>query len=161
MITKLEVTNNPWKGHEYQPPKRVTRKKLPEVFFGETKIFLFQLDATEILDFLHQTYMDVSKNSGTPKSSSLIRFSIINHPFWGTSIFGNTHIHPVLRSPDFWHRIAGVFSCWHLLRHILGLKEVCFLCVFFTPQRGKNWGFIRIYYKVGPPTSYNWVYNGL
>ena len=28
----------------------------------------------------------------TPKSSILIGFSIINHPFWGTSIFGNTHI---------------------------------------------------------------------
>jgi len=28
---------------------------------------------------------------GTPKSSILIGFSIINHPFWGTTIFGNTH----------------------------------------------------------------------
>ena len=37
--------------------------------------------------------MDVSKNSGTPKSSILIGFSIINHPFWGTPIFGNTHMH--------------------------------------------------------------------
>ena len=37
-------------------------------------------------------YMGVSKNSGTPKSSILIGFSIINHPFWGTPIFGNTHI---------------------------------------------------------------------
>ena len=27
-----------------------------------------------------------------PKSSILIGFSIINHPFWGTTIFGNTHI---------------------------------------------------------------------
>ena len=36
--------------------------------------------------------MGVSKNSGTPKSSILIGFSIINHPFWGTTIFGNTHI---------------------------------------------------------------------
>ena len=33
---------------------------------------------------------DVSENSGTPKSSILIGFSIINHPFWGTPIFGNT-----------------------------------------------------------------------
>ena len=32
------------------------------------------------------------KNSGTPISSILIGFSIINHPFWGTPIFGNTHI---------------------------------------------------------------------
>ena len=38
--------------------------------------------------------MDVSKNSGASKSSILIGFSIINHPFWGpTPIFGNTHIH--------------------------------------------------------------------
>ena len=43
-----------------------------------------------VLDRVH--YMDVSENSGTPKSSILIGFSIINHPFWGTPIFGNTHI---------------------------------------------------------------------
>ena len=36
--------------------------------------------------------MGVSKNSGTPKSSILIGFSIINHPFWGTPIFGDTDI---------------------------------------------------------------------
>ena len=41
----------------------------------------------------------VSENSGTPKSSILLRFSIINHPFWGTPIFGNTHV-------DKWIRIA-------------------------------------------------------
>ncbi len=37
-------------------------------------------------------YMGVSENRGTPKSSILIGFSLINHPFWGTPIFGNTHI---------------------------------------------------------------------
>ena len=31
------------------------------------------------------------QNSGTPKSSILIGFSIINHPFWGTTILGTTH----------------------------------------------------------------------
>ena len=36
--------------------------------------------------------MGVSENSGTPKSSILIGFSILNHPIWGTPIFGNTHI---------------------------------------------------------------------
>ena len=36
--------------------------------------------------------MGVSKNRGTPKSSILIGFSIINHPFWVTIIFGNTDI---------------------------------------------------------------------
>ena len=41
-------------------------------------------------------YLGVSKNNGTPKSSILIGFSIINHPFWATPIFGNTHF-PVFR----------------------------------------------------------------
>ena len=35
---------------------------------------------------------DVSENSGTPKSSILMGCSIINHSFWGTPIFGNTHM---------------------------------------------------------------------
>ena len=44
-------------------------------------------------------YMGVSKNRGTPKSSILIGFFIINHPFWGTIIFGNTHIGNGWKSP--------------------------------------------------------------
>jgi len=36
----------------------------------------------ESLPQRHQ--MDVSENSGTPKSSILMGFSIMNHPFWGT-----------------------------------------------------------------------------
>ena len=40
----------------------------------------------------HRWDMGVSKNRGTPKSSISIGFSIINHPFWGTPIFGNTHM---------------------------------------------------------------------
>ena len=36
--------------------------------------------------------MGVSKNDGTSKSSILIGFPIINHPFWGTPIFGNIHM---------------------------------------------------------------------
>ena len=43
-------------------------------------------------------YMAVSENRDTPKSSILIRFSIINHPFWGTPIFGNIHIYLCLHS---------------------------------------------------------------
>ena len=34
----------------------------------------------------------VSKNSGTPKLSILIGFSIINYPFWGITMFGNTQV---------------------------------------------------------------------
>ena len=49
--------------------------------------------ALRISDWTFQwTYMGVSENSGTPKSSILIGLSSINHPFWGTPIFGNIHI---------------------------------------------------------------------
>ena len=41
-----------------------------------------------------KTNMGVSKNSGIPKSSILIGFSLINHPFWDTTIFRNTHMSP-------------------------------------------------------------------
>ena len=35
--------------------------------------------------------LDVSENSGTPKSSHFNReFQYFHHPFWGTPIFGNT-----------------------------------------------------------------------
>ena len=37
-------------------------------------------------------HMGVSKNRATPQSSLLIGFSMINHPFWSTPIFGNTYI---------------------------------------------------------------------
>ena len=56
--------------------------------------------------------MDVSENSGTPKSSILIRFSIIDHPFWGIPIFGNPHI-------AYWSNFVAktftVTSCWGLI----------------------------------------------
>ena len=44
------------------------------------------------IDIIKWVFHGVSKNNGTPKSSILIGFSIINHPFWGTLIFGNTQI---------------------------------------------------------------------
>ena len=49
--------------------------------------------------------MDVSKNSGTPKSSILIGFYIINHPFWGTLIFGNIQMN---------HDSSFIFPSWWL-----------------------------------------------
>ncbi len=45
--------------------------------------------------------MGVSKNNGTPKSSILIGFSIIDHPFWGTPIFRSIQINPnKIKHPD-------------------------------------------------------------
>ncbi len=62
---------------------------------------------------------------GPPKSSSLIGFSIINHPFWGTTIFGNIHTVTIswqawdlgsprtLKEPirDFWWKSSAFERC--------------------------------------------------
>ena len=37
--------------------------------------------------YIWHEFMDVSENNGTPKSSILIGFSVINHPLWGTPYF--------------------------------------------------------------------------
>ena len=43
--------------------------------------------------FERKTYMDVSKNSGfSPQIIHSNRVFYYNHPFWGTPIFGNTHM---------------------------------------------------------------------
>ena len=62
----------------------------------------FYTSQVVVWDFFHQQYlgyMGVSENGGTPKSSILIGFSIINHPFWGTPSFGNAHIGPKVWAP--------------------------------------------------------------
>ena len=41
---------------------------------------------------LPSLHMGVSLDGGTPKSSILTGFSIINHPYWGTTILGKPHI---------------------------------------------------------------------
>ena len=64
--------------------------------------------------------MGVSNNNGTPKSSILIGFSIINHPFWGTPSFENTH----MLTP--WFEIS-CFCC-------------CFFCSFsFQTLKHRPW----------------------
>ena len=85
-------------------------------------------------------YMDVSKNSGTPKSSILIGFSIINHPFWGTTIFGNTHICEARLG-------AAGFICFFFNFHSFGGRFVTVLtCAYFfqlgvgaQPPPRKSW----------------------
>ena len=69
---------------------------LPWCIFGYNLytyiVILYEYTKVCLVFHIYDIYMDVSENSGTPKSSILIGFSIINHPFWGTPIFGNTHI---------------------------------------------------------------------
>ena len=55
-----------------------------------------------------------SKNrGGPPKSSILVGFSIIKHPFWGTSIFGNTHSSGYKSLSKFQH-VPTSPECWDL-----------------------------------------------
>ena len=78
-------------GHLYTKAKSFFRSgnfRRKTIFFRKNPVsrFFWYYAMTQLF------HMGVSKNSGTPKSSILIGFSIINHPFWGTPIVGNTHI---------------------------------------------------------------------
>ena len=64
--------------------------------------------------------MGVSKNRGTPKSSILIGFSLLNHPFWGTPIFGNTHILFDLNFETRYRRITHITSVHDWSHHMKG-----------------------------------------
>ena len=102
-----------------------------------------------------QNDVGVSKNSGTPKSSILIGCSIINHPFWGTLIFGNPDVffqsYPVvflgwayvyIISPGF-RETTSFFGrfwfCWKrfILRRLAAMRCFCLLggerLSFFDP----------------------------
>ena len=95
----LRLPNNwkpPWLETRFTNPRiQVIQQKYPAIHWPSS---MFNGES-----FFHQSHPDpfmtpgkvyvcVSKNNGTPKSSILTGFSIINHPFWGTSIFGNTHV---------------------------------------------------------------------
>ncbi len=58
------------------------------------------------------------KKRGTPNSSILIRFSIINHPFWGTTIFWNTQF-----TQKFWHEFGFIILKFHKKRCQLSQKK--------------------------------------
>ena len=75
--------------------------QLVDVVFEATEIFGLGVaqNGRRKPNFFYSSNMGVSKNRGTPKSSILIGFSIINHPFSGTPIFGNTHIDCLLLLP--------------------------------------------------------------
>ena len=99
---------------------------------GERRIFGLSWD-TRFQD------TDVSENSGTPKSSILIGFSIINHPFWGTTIFGNTHTSPKMNQ---WiPTIKGTIS-----KKIQRFKNHEFsgaICYFFGGEVDISWVFLH------------------
>ncbi len=57
-----------------------------------------------------QVYMDVSKNRCTPKSSILMGFSIINHPFGGFSPYFSKHPYIKNSCP----LLIAMFDCWRV-----------------------------------------------
>ena len=80
-----------------------------------------------------------------PKSSILIAFSIINYPFWGTPIFGNTHVHSELcrlektnktvgQAIPWSYSLHGFYICtWHHIR--LSSARFC----FFEKKHHQRW----------------------
>ncbi len=52
----------------------------------------YQIPVLPVNVYRNWSNVDVSKNNGTPKSSILIGFSIINHPFWWFSPYFWKHL---------------------------------------------------------------------
>ena len=73
------------------------------------------------------THMEVSINGGTPKSSILIGFSIINQPFWGNPIVSQAFwgSPPFVEPPIFILRIHGLHQ-WMSFRSKEEVQEVNF-----------------------------------
>ena len=72
----------------FKPPTQTTNLPLLD-----TLNYIMTFGSSSHHGFFCGVYMFVSKNNGIPKSSILIGFSIINHPFWWFSPYFcfNTH----------------------------------------------------------------------
>ena len=82
------------------------------------------------------------KKKGTPKSWILIGFSIINHPFWGTPIFGNTHVSATVCFIS-WHFVKGpgLMVSHHALRFRVSFLVNSEFPPFFLENAGNYWNF--------------------
>ena len=101
-----------WMYHLLGHPKR-KRSYSNHPFSGAFAVSL--REGTSIVScFRLNAHLDVSKNRCTPKSSILIWFSLINHPFGGTPIFGNIHLKR--------QRRFDVFVC----RQIFAAARACY-----------------------------------
>ena len=80
----------------------------------------------------HRSYMGVSENNGTPKSSILIGISIINHPFWGTTISGNV-------CSTFESTFDGQFYGWKRLKKLTLLSRFPSWNDTMTTVEAKEW----------------------
>ncbi len=70
-------------------------------------------------------HMGVSKKNGTPKSSIWIGVSIVNHPFWGTPIFGK---HPYVSSDQIpqaqWGHDPNILSTVQSFFYYIGIARL-------------------------------------
>ena len=83
--THFQGRHDSYRECRYHMPKAVRKRKRENFYMG-------------VSENSENFYMGVSENSGTPKSSILIGFSTINHPFWGT--------------PNFWKHPYGFYTLY-------------------------------------------------
>ena len=90
-----------------------------------SNILWSSLHRLQVINYCWNNEMGVSKNRGTPKSSILIGFSIINRPFWGTPIFGNSQMDVERYSVGPEQPLGQVLSLGrNLIKKISGLEEI-------------------------------------
>ena len=90
------------------------------------------------MDYFFARDMEVSWNRGTPKSSILVGFSIIKHPFLGSPICGNPHMN--------WHVVF--FSDFHRQNSYWGLVEKTINHSHLLEKMMRN--------HLGKPPSFRW-----
>ena len=111
----------------------------PKAFFSAGSWMAFLLKRFPALQKIFFFRWVFPKIGGTPKSSILIGFSIINHPFWGTPIFGNTQMFNrqfFFSSPRF---VDGERAIFLFRRKSWNFQ--CMNCTIFFPLKLKRfWG---------------------
>ena len=142
MLTQTRITRHILKGNPLKTTAIATTNLLL-VWFMQSgvplKMRMFLFHGLLILDDL-----GVSVNGGTPKSSILIGFSIINHPFWGTPNFWKppspekTHQVPMFRTEtmELW------LSSWRSME---------------TPVKNCDVGFHHKRWHLGPANVFSFM----
>ena len=107
-------------------------------------------------------HMSVSKNSGTPKSCILIGFSIINHPFWGTTIFGNTHMNVELMDGHVgrWPQLM-IMRLWWFRKNRVTPAKVTAKGTWKYHLARKRRNIYTKYREVYPVTFLSWAFDSL
>ena len=151
------------------------KKKVLSVGWSYKNTFRNDLIVTtlRIWEYLHRcssidVYVGVSKNRGTPKSSIWIGFSIINHPFWGTPIFGNIHVCTV-HFGFAWIIITlcpeSLANCWQKCRNVSRLndwvdhapqKRSCFQVVVTRGKKVCIWSFPGLHHVLAQRRALRW-----